>query len=78
MATIGRADAVLQLPNGLKIKGLVAWLGWIALHIMFLLGSRNRIQTLINLGTRYVGLGRSGVIVGDVMETPKLRAIKQK
>jgi NADH dehydrogenase len=78
MATIGRADAVLQLPGGLKIKGLVAWLGWIALHILFLLGSRNRIQTLINLGTRYVGLGRSGVIVGDVMEPPKLRAIREK
>jgi NADH dehydrogenase len=78
MATIGRADAVLQLPNGIKITGLIAWLGWIALHILFLLGSRNRIQTLINLGTRYVGLGRSGVIVGDVMEPPKLRAIRDK
>jgi NADH dehydrogenase len=78
MATIGRADAVLQLPQGIKIKGLIAWFGWIALHIMYLLGNRNRIQTLVNLGTRYVGLGRSGVIVGDVMEPPKLRAIREK
>ncbi len=78
MATIGRADAVVQLPNGLKLTGLFAWLGWIALHIMFLLGSRNRVQTLINLAVRYSGLGRSGVIVGDVAETPRLKAIKQK
>jgi NADH dehydrogenase len=78
MATIGRADAVVQLPNGLKLTGIFAWLGWIALHIMFLLGSRNRIQTLINLAVRYSGLGRSGVIVGDVAETPRLKAIKQK
>ena len=78
MATIGRADAVVQLPNGLKLTGIVAWLGWIALHIMFLLGSRNRVQTLINLAVRYSGLGRSGVIVGDVAETPRLKAIKQK
>ncbi|HEY5786281.1 MAG TPA: FAD-dependent oxidoreductase, partial [Microlunatus sp.] len=78
MATIGRADAVVQLPNGLKLTGIVAWLGWIALHIMFLLGSRNRIQTLVNLAVRYSGLGRSGVIVGDVAETPRLKAIKQK
>ncbi|HET9873443.1 MAG TPA: NAD(P)/FAD-dependent oxidoreductase [Propionibacteriaceae bacterium] len=77
MATIGRADAVLQMPNGVKMTGLIAWLGWIALHIMFLLGSRNRIQTLINLSVRYLGLGRSGVIVGDVAETPKLQAIKR-
>ena len=45
---------------------------------MFLLGSRNRVQTLINLAVRYAGLGRSGVIVGDVAETPRLKAIKQK
>ncbi|MBA3530268.1 MAG: NAD(P)/FAD-dependent oxidoreductase [Propionibacteriaceae bacterium] len=76
MATIGRADAVLQMPIGIKMTGLLAWLGWIALHIMYLLGSRNRIQTVINLGVRYLGLGRSGVIVGDVAETPKFRAIR--
>jgi NADH dehydrogenase len=77
MATIGRADAVLQMPIGLKMTGLFAWLGWIGLHIMYLLGSRNRIQTIINLAVRYLGLGRSGVIVGDVEDTPKHRAIKQ-
>jgi len=76
MATIGRADAVLQLANGMKVKGLVAWLGWIGLHIMFLLGNRNRIQTIINLGVRYAGLGRSGVILGDVAETAKIKAGK--
>lgn len=74
MATIGKADAVLQMPIGLKMTGLFAWLGWIALHIMYLLGGRNRIQTLINLSVRYLGLGRAGVIVGDVAPTPKLRA----
>ena len=54
--------------SGMKLTGLIAWLGWIALHIMFLLGSRNRIQTLVNLAVRYSGLGRSGVIVGDVAD----------
>jgi NADH dehydrogenase len=76
MATIGKADAVLQMPIGIKMTGLFAWLGWIALHIMYLLGSRNRVQTIINLAVRYFGLGRSGVIVGDVEQTPKARAIK--
>jgi NADH dehydrogenase len=76
MATIGRGDAVLEMPFGLKLKGVLAWLGWIALHIVFLLGGRNRIQTLINLGSRYAGPRRSNAIVGDVMETPKLRMIR--
>ena len=35
MATIGRGDAVLQTPFGLKLKGVPAWLGWIGLHIVY-------------------------------------------
>jgi NADH:quinone reductase (non-electrogenic) len=75
MATIGRGDAVLQMPAGIKLKGILAWLGWIVLHIAYLLGGRNRVQTLVNLGSRYVGPRRSNAIVGDVLETPKLRAL---
>jgi len=78
MATIGRGDAVLETPYGIKMKGVPAWLGWIGLHIVFLLGGRNRVQTLLNLGARYAGPRRSHAIVGDVMETPKLRAIKKR
>lgn len=76
MATIGRGDAVLQMTNGLKMTGVPAWLGWIALHVAYLLGGRNRVQTLINLTVRYVAYGRTGAIVGDLLEPPKLRAIK--
>lgn len=78
MATIGRGDAVVQIPAGIKLTGLVAWFGWIVLHLTYLLGGRNRVQTLLNLGSRYAGPRRSNVIVGDVMETPKLRAIKNR
>jgi NADH dehydrogenase len=78
MATIGRGDAVLQMPFGPKLTGVLAWIGWIVLHLFYLLGGRNRVQTLINLGSRYVGPRRSNAIVGDVMETPKLRAMNAK
>ena len=78
MATIGRGDAVLQMPIGLKMKGVPAWAGWIVLHIAYLLGGRNRLQTLINLGARYFGPRRSNAIVGDVQPTPKLRALKSR
>ncbi len=78
MATIGRGDAVLQMPNGIKITGVVAWLGWIALHLLYILGGRNRIQTMINLTVRYIGVKRSGAIVGDVMEPPRLRALRDR
>jgi NADH dehydrogenase len=78
MATIGRGDAVLQMPMGIKLKGVLAWLGWIVLHIAYLLGGRNRVQTLINLGSRYFGPRRSSAIVGDVLPPPRMRAIQSK
>jgi NADH dehydrogenase len=77
MATIGRGDAVLEMPIGIKLKGILAWIGWIVLHITYLLGGRNRVQTLVNLGSRYAGPRRSSAIVGDVLPTPKLRRALQ-
>jgi len=66
MATIGRRSAVVQLAGGLRMRGTLAWLAWLALHLFYLLGGRNRVTTLINLGYRYVFWGHGGgVIVGD-------------
>jgi NADH dehydrogenase len=66
MATIGRRAAVVELPKGIRIRGLLAWLSWLALHLFYLLGGRNRITTLINLSWRYLAWGHDGaVIVGD-------------
>jgi NADH dehydrogenase len=76
MATIGRGDAVLEMSMGIKLKGVIAWVGWIVLHITYLLGGRNRLQTLVNLGSRYFGPRRSNAIVGDVLPPPRMRAIQ--
>jgi NADH dehydrogenase len=66
MATIGRRSAVVQLAGGLRLTGTIAWLAWFALHLVYLLGGRNRVSTLINLTYRYVSWGHGGaVIVGD-------------
>jgi NADH dehydrogenase len=66
MATIGRRSAVVQLPRGLRITGTPAWFAWLALHLVYLLGNRNRLSTLINLSWRYIAWGHGGVvIVGD-------------
>jgi NADH dehydrogenase len=65
-ATIGRSDAVIQLPFGVKLRGLVAWLGWVGVHVVMLMGGRNRLATLVNLGVRYLTWRRApNVIVGD-------------
>jgi NADH:ubiquinone reductase (H+-translocating) len=66
MATIGHNDAVVQLPRGVKLRGRVAWLAWVGLHIVMLVGHRNRLATLANLSVRYLSWpGRLNVIVGD-------------
>ncbi len=66
MATIGRRSAVVELARGGRFTGTLAWLAWLGLHLMYLLGYRNRIATLINLSWRYLAWGHGGgVIVGD-------------
>jgi NADH:ubiquinone reductase (H+-translocating) len=66
MATIGRRSAVVQLPFHLRIRGTLAWLAWLGLHLITLLGNRNRISTLINLAWRYLTWSRGGgIIIGD-------------
>jgi NADH dehydrogenase len=71
MATIGRNDAVVELPQGLRMRGMIAWLAWLGLHIVTLVGNRNRLATLINLSVRYFTWPRSlNIVVGDPVETP--------
>jgi NADH dehydrogenase len=71
MATIGRRSAVVQLAHGTRITGTLAWLAWLALHLVYLLGGRNRVATLINLSWRYIAWGHGGgVIVGDEPTEP--------
>ena len=66
MATIGRRSAVVELAHGLRIHGTLAWLAWLALHLFYLLGGRNRLSALLNLSYRYLVWGHGGgVIVGD-------------
>jgi NADH dehydrogenase len=53
MATIGRNEAVANLPGGLVVKGRVGWLAWLSLHLFYLIGFRNRLRVLINWTWRY-------------------------
>jgi NADH dehydrogenase len=66
MATIGHRSAVVELPSRIRATGTLAWLAWLGLHLITLLGGRNRISALVNLTWRYLTWSRGGgVIVGD-------------
>lgn len=47
MATVGKFKAVVDLP-GLKFHGVLAWFTWMFLHLMLILGVRNKIFIFIN------------------------------
>jgi NADH dehydrogenase len=65
MATIGRRAAVAQLPGGIRLRGTTAWLAWLALHLVTLVGFRNRVSVLLNWAWRYLSWHRgTRVIVG--------------
>ncbi len=58
--------------GGLRLRGTLAWLAWLGLHLLYLLGSRNRLVTFVNLSWRYLTWSRGGgVIVGDDVPDPK-------
>jgi NADH dehydrogenase len=66
MATIGRRSAVVEFAHGARLRGTLAWLAWLGLHLFYLLGGRNRLSALLNLSYRYLVWGHGGgVIVGD-------------
>jgi NADH:ubiquinone reductase (H+-translocating) len=66
MATIGYRSSAVQLPRGVRVRGTVAWLAWLALHLSTLLGGRNRISAGVNLSWRYLTWRHGGgLVVGD-------------
>ncbi len=54
MATVGRHLAVVDIPNPkLHFNGLFAWLVWMGLHLMLILGVKNKLQVFINWVYKY-------------------------
>lgn len=65
MATIGRNAAILQMPNGFTLKGFVAWLGWLFLHVLKLVGFRNRVGVFLSWIYNYLTYDRGPRLIFD-------------
>lgn len=59
MATIGRRRAVAWLYYKIQLTGFVAWTAWLGLHIVTLLGFRNRLNVFVNWMWNYLTYDRS-------------------
>ncbi len=62
LATIGRAAAVGQIKRW-KVHGYLAWIMWLFVHIMYLVGFRNRLLVLIQWAWSYVTYDRSARLI---------------
>jgi NADH:ubiquinone reductase (H+-translocating) len=62
LATIGRLSAIVDV-RGVKFSGVFAWLFWLAAHVFFLIGFRNRISVLINWGWAYFSYERHARVI---------------
>jgi NADH dehydrogenase len=78
MATIGRSAAVARLGNDklgqVKFSGFLAWLAWLFVHLIFLIGFRNRVIVMIQWFYSYIAYRRgSRIIFGDFTRKDFLR-----
>ena len=62
MATIGRNRAVADL-HWFHLSGLLAWLAWLFVHIIFLVGFRNRIAVLIQWAWAYITFNKGARLI---------------
>jgi len=68
LATIGRMAAIVHLGR-LQLSGVLAWWFWLAAHVFFLIGFRNRVVVLLNWAVAYWSYQRSArIIFGDAQD----------
>ena len=55
MSIVGRFSAVARLFGRVDMSGPIAWLMWLAVHLMYLVGFRNRYVAVVSWMTSYIG-----------------------
>jgi NADH dehydrogenase len=64
MATIGRASAVME-SGTVKLSGFVAWAAWCFIHILYLIGFRNRLLVFIQWVWSYIRYRRGARLITE-------------
>lgn len=72
MATIGRNAAVAELGS-FRFSGILAWFAWLFVHVIFLVGFRNRITVLFNWAYAYLTYGRGARLITGCTPDSKSR-----
>jgi NADH dehydrogenase len=70
LATIGRSAAVADFGR-VKLAGVLAWLAWLLIHLMFLVGFRNRVLVLFQWAWSFISYDRGArLITGPLHRDP--------
>ena len=64
LATIGRGRGVGEV-FGLHVRGALAWLAWLFVHIFFLIGFRNRVLVLLEWAWQYLTFRRGARLITE-------------
>jgi len=62
MATIGRGRAISEY-SGIKMTGKIAWLAWLFVHILYLIGFRNKFFVFCHWMWSYITFGRGARLI---------------
>ncbi len=62
LATIGRAKAIADFGT-FQLSGWVAWMLWLFIHIMYLVGFRNRVQVFVHWAFQYLTFNRGARLI---------------
>ena len=62
MATIGRASAIADLHR-IQLTGYPGWLAWLLVHLVNLIGFRNRLLVLVQWAWAYFTFQRSALLI---------------
>lgn len=71
MATVSRFSAVAKIGK-LEFGGFIAWLAWLGLHLVYLVGFQNRFTTLIHWFITFMGRSRSQMAITSQMVYARL------
>jgi NADH dehydrogenase len=75
MATIGRNRAVAQI-GPLKLRGFLAWAAWLFVHLVQIIGFRNRLVVLVNWAWDYIFYDRAVRLIGEWEDPGKFASEK--
>ncbi|MEI9922157.1 MAG: NAD(P)/FAD-dependent oxidoreductase [Bacteroidota bacterium] len=74
MATVGRNKAVVDMRGGIRFQGIFAWFVWMLVHLVSIIGFKNKVLTMFSWMISYISYDRSNRLIIGRNEEKNLQA----